>query len=216
MRPIIPTGSRSVGCKSRTVKTCMNNKKRKLEICTTEEWVRGFLVSVGEDVEREGLVETPRRVAKMYEELLGGYGEDPSSVIKTFDGNGHNDLVTVSDIKFYSLCEHHMIPFLGKVHVGYLPNGRILGLSKFARLTNIYARRLQVQERLTRQILEAIDVFLKPKGAIVHVEAEHLCMSMRGVKKEGAITRTTALSGVFEESSSLLDRFFYNLNNRKD
>ncbi|OGM29470.1 GTP cyclohydrolase I FolE [Candidatus Woesebacteria bacterium RIFCSPHIGHO2_01_FULL_44_10] len=166
----------------------------------------------GEDPNREGLKETPERVLRMYKELLGGYQQDPSSVIKTFEGNGHNDLVTVSDIDFYSLCEHHMIPFFGKVHIGYIPNGRILGLSKFVRLTEIYARRLQVQERLTRQIMDAIETNLHPQGAIVHVEAEHLCMVMRGVKKKGAITKTTALCGDFEKDPLLVDRFFRHIN----
>lgn len=177
-----------------------------------EELVCKVLDSVGEDASRDGLLETPKRVAKMYKELLSGYSQDPSSVIKTFEGNGHHDLVTVSDIDFYSLCEHHMVPFFGKVHIGYIPNGRILGLSKFVRLTEIYARRLQVQERLTRQIMDALETHLHPQGAIIHVEAEHLCMVMRGVKSKGAITKTTAMCGDFEKDPLLVDRFFEHIN----
>lgn len=176
--------------------------------------LRELLLGMGEDPERDGLKETPDRVLRMYDELLSGYSQDPASVMKSFEGNGHHDLVTVVDIDFYSLCEHHMVPFFGKVHIGYLPNGRILGLSKFARLTDIFAKRLQVQERLTRQILDCIVEYMHPKGVIVHIEAEHLCMSMRGVKRKGAITKSTALSGEFESNSVLVDRFFQNLHKK--
>jgi GTP cyclohydrolase I len=173
--------------------------------------LRKLLIEMGEDPVRDGLKETPDRVLRMYDELMSGYGQDPASVMKSFEGNGHDDLVTVVDIDFYSLCEHHMIPFFGKVHIGYLPNGRILGLSKFARLTDIFAKRLQVQERLTRQILDCIVEYMHPKGVIVHIEAEHMCMSMRGVKRKGAITKSTAISGEFESNPILVDRFFQHL-----
>lgn len=185
-------------------------------ILNLEDLIKKVLLSVGEDASREGLLETPKRVAKMYNELLCGYNQDPASIMKTFKSNGHSDMVTICDIDFYSLCEHHIIPFFGKVHIGYLPNKRILGLSKFIRLTDIYAKRLQVQERLTRQILDSINEFLHPKGVIVQIEAEHMCMAMRGVMKKGTITRTTALSGEFETDSQLVNRFFHYLYHEKE
>src|SRR3989344_6261607 len=139
-----------------------------------------LFTEVGEDPSRDGLIETPQRIFKMYKELFNGYSQNPASVFKTFDGNGYQQLVSVTNIDFYSLCEHHMIPFWGQVHIGYVPNGKILGLSKFARIVEVFSKRLQTQENLTKQIADSFTKYLGPVGLIVHVEAEHLCMSMRG------------------------------------
>ena len=161
--------------------------------------VRQLLAAIGEDPERDGLVDTPRRVAAMYVELSEGLGQDPQDhLIVTFDA-GHDEMVMVRDIPFASLCEHHLMPFIGKAHVAYIPDnqGRITGLSKLARLVEGYARRLQVQERLTTQVADAIESALKPRGVLVVIEAEHLCMSMRGVRKTGTVTVTSAVRGLF-------------------
>lgn len=169
----------------------------------------------GEDPEREGLKETPHRVAMMYEEIFGGYEMDPKSILaKTFDsGKMHdagyedvdiyaNGLVIVKDIPFFSHCEHHMVPFVGKVDIAYVPGDRVVGLSKLARLVECFARRLQIQERLTNQIADAINEELSPEGVMVVVQAEHLCMTMRGVKKPGAKTVTSSVSGVFTSNDA--------------
>ncbi|MDR2672773.1 MAG: GTP cyclohydrolase I FolE [Coriobacteriales bacterium] len=161
-----------------------------------------ILEGIGEDPDREGLVQTPQRVARMYTEILQGIDQDASELFATTFEEGHRELVLVRDIPFYSLCEHHLVPFFGMAHIAYLPgeNGRICGLSKLARLVDIFARRLQVQERLTGQIASTLVEELKPAGVIVVVEAEHLCMSMRGVKKPGVKTVTSAVRGAFEAS----------------
>jgi len=159
------------------------------------------------DIESDGLKETPQRVSRMYDELLSGYNRNPKEVFKTFENGSYAGLVMVADIQFYSLCEHHMVPFHGKAHIGYVPNGRILGLSKFARLVNIFSRRLQVQERLTEQVAQAISDNLHPKGVIVYMEAEHLCMSMRGVNKPGATTKTLSIKGFENEKQLYVDQF---------
>jgi GTP cyclohydrolase I len=160
--------------------------------------VRVILGSIGEDVDREGLRDTPRRVARMYAEVFGGLSIEPDSVISTvFDDENHEEMVMVKDIPFYSMCEHHLIPFHGKAHVAYLPKGRLTGLSKLARLVEAFARRPQLQERLTTQIADTLMDGLDPHGVLVVVEAEHLCMSMRGVKKPGSITVTSAVRGTF-------------------
>jgi GTP cyclohydrolase IA len=166
-----------------------------------EHLVAELLVAIGEDPGREGLKATPRRVAAMYEELFSGVDVDPGSHLTvTFEAN-HDEMVMVRDIPFASLCEHHMIPFIGKVHVGYIPgdDGRITGLSKLARLVDAYAHRLQVQERMTTQIADTMEKALAPRGVLVVVEAEHLCMSMRGVKKPGTLTITSAVRGLFRD-----------------
>jgi len=163
--------------------------------------VRELLAAIGDDPTREGLLETPRRVADMYTELFEGVGADPGEHLRvTFDA-AHDEMVMVRDIPFTSLCEHHLVPFVGRAHVAYLPNlgGRITGLSKLARLVEGYARRLQVQERMTTQIVEALERELKPRGSLVVLEAEHFCMSMRGVKKEGVTTVTSAVRGAFRD-----------------
>jgi GTP cyclohydrolase I len=161
--------------------------------------VREILDAVGEDPQRDGLLDTPKRVAAMYAELFTGLSEEPSSHLGTTFDASHDEMVMVRDIPFTSLCEHHLVPFIGKAHVAYIPaeSGRITGLSKLARLVEGYARRLQVQERMTTQIADAIDDELSPRGVLVVVEAEHMCMSMRGVKKPGTSTVTSSVRGLF-------------------
>ena len=148
---------------------------------------------------REGLSETPQRAAKALEELTAGYSVDVAALLKTFDSNGYDEMVAQTAIPFYSLCEHHLLPFHGVVHIAYIPRGRIVGLSKLARLTDAFARRLQVQERLTQEIADALEKHLKAKGVMVVAEAEHLCMAMRGVERPGAITKTSAVRGAMKK-----------------
>jgi GTP cyclohydrolase I len=166
--------------------------------------VRELLEAIGEDPNREGLLETPRRVADMYVELFEGIETDPGEHLRVTFEIGHDEMVMVRDIPFTSLCEHHLVPFVGFAHVAYLPatDGRITGLSKLARLVEGFARRLQVQERMTTQIVESMEKELSPRGSIVVVEAEHFCMSMRGVKKEGMTTVTSAVRGVFRDDAA--------------
>jgi len=157
----------------------------------------------GEESTREGLRDTPRRVAAAWEEMLWGYKQDPSDIFTTFEADGYQDLVLVKDIPFYSMCEHHLLPFHGRAHIAYIPDKRIVGLSKLARLLEIYARRLQVQERLTYQVADELSKRLEAKGVMVVVEAEHLCMAMRGVQKPGTLTITSAVRGAFDSDSTL-------------
>lgn len=172
------------------------------------EAVRLLLEGIGEDPTREGLVETPDRVARMYSELCDGMDRSASEHLsKTFAVSG-DDLVIESDITFYSLCEHHMLPFYGKAAIGYIPNGRVAGLSKLARTVEVFARRLQLQEQLTAQVADALMAELDCKGAIVYMEAEHMCMTMRGVQKPGTKTATLARRGAFVENPELEARFF--------
>ena len=167
-----------------------------------EAAVREILAAIGEDPTRDGLQKTPARVARMYAEICAGLHEDPSIHLRTTFEADHDEMVMVRDIPLYSLCEHHLAPFMGMAHVAYIPNddGRVIGLSKFARLIDGYARRPQVQERLTSQVADALDRSLEPKGVMVVIEAEHMCMSMRGVKKAGATTVTSAVRGLFRTS----------------
>lgn len=161
-----------------------------------ERAVRDILEAIGEDPDREGLKETPARVARMYEEVFSGITEDAHTHLKLFDEKGNDELVIVRDIPLYSMCEHHLLPFVGKAHIAYIPaDGRIIGLSKLARIVNVYARRPQVQERLTAQIADFLYEELGAKSVAVIVEAEHLCMTMRGVRAAGAVTKTSALRG---------------------
>ena len=168
-----------------------------------ERAVREILEAVGEDPDREGLVRTPERVAEMYEEIFAGLADGPDHLAVTFAAD-HDEMIMVKDIPLYSVCEHHLAPFLGRAHVAYIPNadGRITGLSKLARLVDSYARRPQVQERLTSQIADQIDEKLMPRGVFVVVEAEHLCMSMRGVHKPGTTTVTSAVRGLFRDNAA--------------
>ncbi|WP_104181127.1 GTP cyclohydrolase I FolE [Arthrobacter sp. B0490] len=166
--------------------------------------VREILAAIGEDPDRDGLLETPKRVAKAYAEMFAGLHQDAGEVLSTSFDLDHQELVLVKDIPFYSTCEHHLVPFHGSAHVGYIPSvdGRVTGLSKLARLVEVYARRPQIQERLTTQIVDAMMEHLKPKGAIVVIECEHMCMSMRGVRKPGAKTVTSAVRGQIRETAT--------------
>ncbi len=169
-----------------------------------ERAVRELLLAIGEDPNRAGLLETPERVARAYEEMFSGLHADPAEVLAQVFDESHDELVLVKDIAVYSVCEHHLLPFHGVAHVGYIPNesGHISGLSKLARLVDVIARRPQVQERLTSQVADALNDRLSPRGVIVVVEAEHLCMSMRGVRKPGSRTVTSAVRGAFRDSPS--------------
>ena len=169
-----------------------------------EEGVRLILKGIGEDLEREGLRDTPRRVADMYEEIFSGINQDPSEAIKSMFDESHDEIIIIKDIPFYSVCEHHMIPFIGKAHVAYIPNikGEIAGLSKITRLIDIVAKRPQVQERLTSIVADTLVAKLEARGVLVIVEAEHLCMSMRGVKKPKTITITSAVRGLFRRNAA--------------
>jgi GTP cyclohydrolase I len=164
--------------------------------------VREILLAIGEDPDRDGLRETPERVARAYAEIFGGLWQTPEEVLSTTFDIGHDELVLVRDIDMYSCCEHHLVPFHGVAHIGYIPSaaGKITGLSKLARLVEVYARRPQVQERLTTQIADALMRILEPQGALVVIEAEHLCMTMRGIRKPGARTITSAVRGIFADN----------------
>ncbi|QXG78009.1 GTP cyclohydrolase I FolE [Modestobacter sp. L9-4] len=168
-----------------------------------EAAVREILLAIGEDPDRPGLVDTPARVARAYGETFAGLSQDPRDVLATTFDEGHDELVLVRDIPMYSTCEHHLVPFHGKAHVGYIPgpDGRVTGLSKLARLVEVYARRPQVQERMTRQIADSLFEVLAPRGVIVVIEAEHLCMAMRGVRKAGTTTVTSAVRGAFRDNA---------------
>ena len=168
-----------------------------------EKAITLLLEGMGEDPEREGLVDTPRRVAGMYEEILSGMDNDAAGHLsRQFNVEG-SDIVIEKDITFYSMCEHHLMPFFGKVHIAYIPEGKVVGLSKLARTVEVFARRLQLQEQLTRQIADAIEENLSPKGVMVVIEAEHTCMTMRGVKKPGSQTVTTVTRGEFKTNATL-------------
>jgi GTP cyclohydrolase I len=177
-----------------------------------EEAVRTLIAWAGDDPSREGLLDTPHRVTDAYGEFFAGYGQDPSEVMKrTFkDVGGYDDIVLVRDIPFSSHCEHHMVPFVGKAHIAYLPHDGVVGLSKLARLVEVYARRLQTQENMTAQIIDGLNETINPRGAAVMLEAEHMCMTIRGVRAHGVLTVTHRFSGVFAEDRNEQDRF-YNL-----
>lgn len=174
-----------------------------------EQAVRLLLEGIGEDVEREGLRDTPSRIARMYEEICGGMDEDAGEHLKKTFTAENNEMVVEKDITFYSMCEHHMMPFFGKVHIAYIPDGKVVGLSKLARTVEVYARRLQIQEQMTAQIADALMEHLCPKGVMVMVEAEHTCMTMRGVKKPGSKTVSFVTRGVFAEEEKLQNLFFH-------
>lgn len=174
-----------------------------IDIGRIEKAVREIIEALGEDPDREGLLETPERVARFYAEVFDGISRDPGETIDAFFGEEHyQEIVIVREIPFYSMCEHHLVPFHGQAHVGYMPRGRVTGLSKLARLVDGFAKRPQMQERLTAQIADALCDRLDPLGVIVVIEAEHLCMSMRGVRKPGATTVTSAVRGVMESNAS--------------
>jgi GTP cyclohydrolase I len=171
-----------------------------VDLARVEKAVRELLIAIGEDPERSGLVRTPERVARAYAEMFAGLFVDPDEVLQTTFDENHDELVLVKDIPLYSICEHHLVPWHGKAAVGYIPgaDGRITGLSKLARVVDLYAKRPQVQERLTSQVADAVMRRLEPQGVIVVVEAEHLCMAMRGVRKPGSTTTTSAVRGIFQ------------------
>ena len=176
-----------------------------------EELIKGLIELIGEDPTREGLVDTPKRVVKAYEKLFDGYNHKPEEVLTVFGDESYDEMIVVKAIEFYSTCEHHMIPFFGKAHIGYIPNGKIIGLSKMPRLVEMYARRLQNQERMTNQIARALDKILKPKGVAVVVEARHLCMMARGVEKQKSEVITSSLLGLFKRDLNTRGEFMRHL-----
>lgn len=175
----------------------VNNK---VDVQKIENAVHQILVAIGEDPKREGLIDTPKRVAKMYSELLAGMHTDPTEHVHVFHEQ-YDEVVLLRDIPFFSVCEHHMMPFIGKAHIAYLPKGRVIGISKLARILDSYAKRLQVQERLTGQIADFLMKYLEPKGAAVVLEASHSCTTIRGIKKAGSVMVTSALRGLFKSDS---------------
>jgi len=178
------------------------------------EAVRKLLTTIPhEDADREGLLGTPDRVARMYEEIFGGYEAEIDPLFKAQFKTDNNQMVIVKDINYWSHCEHHMVPFFGKIHIGYIPDGTVLGLSKFGRLVEVFARRLQIQEQLTFQLADEIDKRLKPKGLAIVVTGKHLCMAMRGIKKETSITVTNEMRGVFMEDKATRQEFFNTIHN---
>jgi len=177
-------------------------KPAKVDLPKIERAVRDILIAVGEDPDREGLLKTPNRVARAYSELMAGLQDDPKRHLKTVFTEEYDEVVLLRDIEFHSLCEHHLLPFTGKAHVAYLPDGKVVGLSKLARLVEGFARRPQVQERLTTQIADALMEELAPIGAVCVIEATHTCMTMRGAKKHGSTMVTSALRGIFKENPS--------------
>lgn len=178
-------------------------------IATAREAVRTLLQFIGEDPNRDGLVDTPKRVVKSYSELFSGYKQTPADVLKTFDNIPADEIVLLDRIEFYSCCEHHLMPFVGEVSVAYIPQGdRVVGLSKLARLVEVYARRLQVQERLTWQITTALMEHLQPRGAACYIEAKHFCVCSRGVGKQNSVMKTSCLQGIFREDHAVRSEFF--------
>lgn len=171
------------------------------------EYIKEILDYIGDDSEREGLLETPDRVLKSYDHLFSGYKKNPADVFKMFEDGNCDEMVILKDIEFYSTCEHHFIPFFGKISIGYVPNGKVIGVSKLARLVEVYARRLQVQERLVGQIADDIMKYLEPKGCMVVAEAKHLCMVARGVEKQNSVMITNAVRGNFKNELIVRDEF---------
>jgi GTP cyclohydrolase I len=186
--------------------------EEEMDLDAIESSVGTILEAIGEDPERDGLIKTPHRVAKSYKELLAGYRMDPKAIINdaVFDV-AYDEMVIVRDIEFYSMCEHHMLPFMGRVHVAYIPSDKVIGLSKIPRIVDLFSRRLQVQERMTTQIANYIDVVLKPQGVAVVAEGMHMCMMLRGVKKKDARMTTSAMLGIFREDMSTRMEFLDNI-----
>lgn len=168
-------------------------------------YIKDILKYIGEQPDREGLVDTPKRVVNSWKEIYKGYKQDPESILTTFAADGYDQIVLLKDVEVYSMCEHHMLPFIGKAHVAYLPDEKVVGISKLARLVDIYARRLQIQERLTDQVTEALMKYLKPKGAVCIIEAQHLCMRMRGVSKQNSVMVTSSIKGVFRNNTEMMN-----------
>lgn len=190
---------------------------RKMEISTAqqtenenaEDAVREMIRLAGDNPEREGLLETPKRVVKAYQEMFAGYNQDPQEILATTfaETGGYDEMIALTNIRFFSHCEHHMVPFFGTAHVAYIPRDKVVGLSKLARLVDVFARRLQIQERMTTQIADALHKVLEPLGCGVVIEAEHMCMTMRGVKKEGVTTTTKHFHGLFKEDGNVRKEF---------
>lgn len=178
---------------------------------TATEAIKGLIEFIGESPDREGLQNTPSRVIKSYKELFSGYGKKIEDVLTVFDGEEYDEMVILKDIEFYSTCEHHMLPFFGKAHIAYIPGKKIVGLSKLARVVEIYARRLQNQERLTMQVAQALQEALEPKGVAVVMEAQHFCMKARGVNKQNSVMKTAHLIGAFKDQHEVRDEFYSNI-----
>ena len=173
-----------------------------------KENIKELLTYIGENPNREGLIDTPKRILKSYNELYAGYNQDPKKILGTvFKEGACDEMVILKNIEFYSMCEHHQLPFFGKISIGYIPNGKVVGVSKLARLVEVFARRMQIQERLTSQIADTLNEVLEPKGVIVVCEAQHLCMVSRGVKKQNSVMITSAIRGVFREKQEARDEF---------
>ncbi|MEN0088272.1 MAG: GTP cyclohydrolase I FolE [Pseudomonadota bacterium] len=196
----------------RAIKDSIETRPTQAEV---EDAVRTLLRWTGDDHTREGLVDTPRRVSSAWREMFGGYEQDPREVLgRTFEEvGGYDDIVLMKDIQFHSHCEHHIVPIIGKAHVAYLPDGKVLGLSKIARVVDIFAHRLQTQENMTAQVGHCIQEALKPRGVAVMIEAEHMCMAMRGIRKQGSTTTTTTFTGDFKTDSAERSRFLQMVGN---
>jgi len=192
----------------------MVKKTNKIDAARIEKAVREILSAVGEDIDREGLKDTPARVARMYSELLAGMHEDPSVHLHSVFNENYEEIVLLRDIPFYSTCEHHLMPFIGSAHVAYLPSGKILGVSKLARIVDCFARRLQTQERLTYQIADCLMTNLKPQGVAVVLEAAHSCMTIRGIKKPGSVMVTSAVRGLFRKDPRSRNEIMSLIHNR--
>lgn len=181
----------------------MVKRKKQFDRAAIEKAIKMIITAIGDDINREGLKETPGRVAEMYEDIFSGIGRDVKDVVKIFEAEDHDEMVILKDIPFYSICEHHLLPFLGKAHIAYIPRkNKLLGLSKLARVVELYAKRPQLQERLTSQIADTMMDIINPLGVLVIIEAEHLCMTMRGVKKPGSKMVTSAIRGIFRKNES--------------
>lgn len=172
-----------------------------------EKSINDLLKLIGENPNREGLLNTPERVAKSYETLFSGYNKDPKNLLTVFDGEDYDEMIVVKDIEFYSICEHHMLPFFGKIHIGYIPNGKIIGLSKLPRLVELFSRRLQNQERLTSQVANTLQELLNPRGVGVVCEAQHFCMMARGIEKQNSKVSTSTLTGPFKKNMNTRNEF---------
>ncbi len=187
-----------------------------VDIKKLEDAAREILIGIGEDPEREGLLKTPQRVAKVYDELMDGYSKDPEKLINGALFNvDYDQMVVVNDIEFYSMCEHHLLPFFGHAHIAYLPDGKVIGLSKIPRIVDMFAHRLQVQERMTQQIAEFINEQVKPQGVAVVIEAQHMCMAMRGIKKQEASMTTSAMLGAFRTRLQTRIEFLNRISNNR-